>query len=96
MTNKRGNISDETDLRKEIKDILVELHIIRSVLDQQKDVSEKLFDTVASHVGVAKTRKVARDSFVNYYQERSDLNSRIRKIEKMRQDANRTYSSVSD
>lgn len=93
----QGNESDNTEvdiqkeimLLEEIKDIRDELNILKSIFEDQRNLLKKLFTLVRTST-TAQTRVM-----VDYYQERSDIDLRLEKVNKMEMDAKITYDSVS-
>lgn len=87
------NIVKEIALLEEVKDIRDELNILRSIFEDQRALLGKLLNLVAKpQPGGGKSADT--DPILHYYQERSDIDLRIEKVEKMDIDATKTYNSV--
>jgi hypothetical protein len=88
---------DEIELLEETKDIRDELNILRSIFEEQKDLLQKLFSFIAGSESAPSTGQLSpeKDPVLNYYQERSKIDSKIEKIHKMDKDAKTVYDSVS-
>lgn len=76
------NLQGEIDLLEQVKDIRDELNILKSICEDQKNLVQKLFSLIA------------KDPVLNYYHQRSDIQLRIERIEKMDMDARITYDAV--
>ena len=93
---KTWNILRERVFLEEVKDILDELKIIRIVLEEQKDISQRLFGLVAGDGVDAEPKEALKNRFVSYYQEMSGIDTSTREIAKVIEDARAIYNSVSD
>lgn len=87
------DLENEITLLEEVKDIRDELNILKSIFEDQKDVLEKLFNLVAGP-RLPKEQATDENPILNYYQQRSDIDLRIEKIQKMQMDTTTTYDSV--
>jgi hypothetical protein len=94
------DLQSEINLLEEIKDIRDELNILQSICEVQKSLMQKLFSLIARPSLIAKPNRlqeqeIARDPVLNYYHERSNIDLRLEKINKMQTDSIITYDSVS-
>jgi hypothetical protein len=92
-SNEALGLESEINLLEEIKDIRDELSILQSICDVQKNLMQKLFSLIAKP-NRFQEQEIARDPVFNYYQERSNIDSRLEKISKMQADSTITYDSV--
>lgn len=88
------DLKNEITLLEEVKDIRDELNILKSIFEDQKDVLEKLFNLVAG-LRLSKEQATDKNPIINYYRQRSDIDLRIEKIQKVQMDTTTTYDSVS-
>ncbi|KAL1986929.1 hypothetical protein VTN96DRAFT_5346 [Rasamsonia emersonii] len=88
------NLQGEIDFLEEVKDIRDELNIIKSICEDQKNLMQKLFSLVAKVAPGAEREAIAKDPVLNYYHQRSDIQLRIERIEKMDMDALITYDAL--
>jgi hypothetical protein len=87
------DLESEINLLEKIKDIRDELNILQSICDVQKSLMQKLFSLIAKP-NRFQEQEIARDPLLNYYQERSNIDLRLEKINKMQTDSIITYDSV--
>ncbi|KAG9239188.1 hypothetical protein BJ875DRAFT_449161 [Amylocarpus encephaloides] len=90
---KENGILREIVVLEEIKDIRDELNILRSILDDQRGLLRKLWNVIVPPQPTG-ARTTKNDPVLHYYQERSDIDLRIEKVEKMEIDAKNTYDSI--
>jgi hypothetical protein len=79
---------------EEIKDIRDELNILKSIFEEQKSLLEKLSALIAGSEPLG-THIPIKDPVLNYYQEQSNIEMKIEKVQKMDRDARTVYDSVS-
>jgi Mg2+ and Co2+ transporter CorA len=87
--NDEADIYGEIENLKEIRDIRDELIILRKLLTEQTDVAKKLFNTNLQS-SLTKNTDV-----MDYYSKRSGLDTRIRELDNMEEEAERIYNLVS-
>lgn len=80
------DISSEIEVLKEIKDIQDELNIILKVLQEQESIATRLLGK--------ESKLPIEQSIRDYYWEKSGLENRIRQVNKMNKDADRTHEQV--
>jgi hypothetical protein len=70
---------------------------LQSICEDQKDLMQKMFSLIAkpSPRQVDQEQEIAMDPVLNFYRQRSDINLRLEKINKMQLDSSATYDSVS-
>ncbi|OAL23957.1 hypothetical protein AYO20_10807 [Fonsecaea nubica] len=87
-------LEKEIALLEEIKDIRDELNILRSICTDQ-DVVLKTLSKLATRGKDSKAKGVvANDRILDYYRQRSNIDTRIARIKKMQQDVRTAYDAM--
>ncbi|OAP61529.1 hypothetical protein AYL99_03732 [Fonsecaea erecta] len=92
-SNLELRLDNEIELLEEIKDIRDELNILRSICADQDDVLKKLFQLATVHDSEGK-RDDTNDRILNYYRQRSNIDTRIARINKMQRDIGTAYDAM--
>lgn len=78
-----------------MKDIRDELNILKSIFEDQSSLLQKLFGLIAGYSPPGGRKGGDQDPIVSFYRQRSDIDLRIERAEKMQRDINAIYDSVS-
>ncbi|KAJ5774183.1 hypothetical protein N7457_009079 [Penicillium paradoxum] len=81
------SLDRDIELLEEIKDIRDELNILERILDDQKDLTQKLFSLVGKTNLEALGTAILKDRVLQYYHQRAGVGLRLDKIMKMDEDA---------
>ncbi|KIW80447.1 hypothetical protein Z517_07063 [Fonsecaea pedrosoi CBS 271.37] len=93
-SNLELRLEKEIALLEEIKDIRDELNILRSICTDQ-DVVLKTLSKLATRRKYSKAKGVvANDHILDYYRQRSNIETRIARIEKMQRDIRTAYDAM--
>ncbi|KAG4442795.1 hypothetical protein IFR05_001741 [Cadophora sp. M221] len=87
------DLGKEIKLLEEVKDIRDELNILKSIFEDQSSLLQKLFGLVAGYSPPGGRKGGDQDPIVSFYRQRSDINLRIERVEKMQRDINAIYDS---
>ncbi|KAH6694848.1 hypothetical protein BKA61DRAFT_256314 [Leptodontidium sp. MPI-SDFR-AT-0119] len=88
------DLGKEIKLLEEVKDIRDELNILKSIFEDQSSLLQKLFGLIAGYSPPGGRKGGDQDPIVSFYRQRSDIDLRIERAEKMQRDINAIYDSI--
>ncbi|OQE40889.1 hypothetical protein PENCOP_c005G04768 [Penicillium coprophilum] len=87
-------LEDDIELLEEIKDIRDELNILERILDDQADLTQKLFNLFDVEKREGTITNSLQDQVLQYYQQRAGVELRLDRIKKMDEDAKISYDAI--